>query len=69
MKRITSVLFFVSVLFVFVTQAHAYIDPGTGSMMIQALLAAIAAGAVAIGVFWGRFKTLCARLFGRKKGE
>lgn len=69
MKRLTTVSFFVSVPFVFVNQAHAYIDPGTGSMMIQAVLAAIAAGAVAIGVFWRRFKDLWARLFGRNKDE
>jgi hypothetical protein len=54
---------------VFAVQAHAYIDPGTGSMVVQAFLAAIAAGAVAVGVFWRRLKDLCARLFGRKEDE
>jgi hypothetical protein len=69
MKHLITVLFFVSFPFVFATQAHAYIDPGTGSMMVQALLAAVAACAVGIGVFWSRFKDLCARVFGRNKNK
>ena len=54
---------------VFVNQAHAYIDPATGSMVIQAVLAVVAAAAVSIGIFWGRVKLFLAGLFGRKKDE
>jgi len=56
-------------LLVFATQAHAYIDPATGSMVIQAILAAIAAAAVSIGIFWRRIKLFLAGLFGRKNDE
>ena len=42
--------------------AHAYLDPGTGSMLIQGLLAAIAAASVSIGIFWRRLRSF----FGRK---
>ena len=69
MKRMIGVLFFAGVAFVFVDRANAYIDPGTGSMLIQGLLAAVAAGAVAIGIFWRRLKGFWGRLFGRNKGE
>ena len=32
--------------------AFAYVDPGTGSMIVQAVIAALVAGAAFIGVFW-----------------
>jgi hypothetical protein len=48
--------------------AYAYLDPGTGSMVIQALIAAVAAISVSIGIFWGRFKSFLGRMFGRKDG-
>lgn len=59
----------VLIIFVFATQAYAYIDPATGSMIIQAVLAAIAAAAVSIGIFWRRLKLFVAGLFGRKKDQ
>jgi len=47
--------------------AHAYLDPGTGSMMIQAVLAGIAAASVSIGIFWKRIKLFFSRISGRKQ--
>jgi hypothetical protein len=38
----------------FTRPAHAYLDPGTISMALQAILGAIAAGFVAIKMFWSR---------------
>ncbi len=32
--------------------ASAYVDPGTGSMVIQALIAALVGGAAILGAFW-----------------
>lgn len=53
-----------------VKPAHAYLDPGTGSMMVQAVLAVIAAVSVSIGVFWKRIKMIFGRMFGGKeRGE
>ena len=43
-------------------RAHAYLDPGTGSMLIQGVLAAIAAASVSIGIFWRRLRSF----FGRR---
>ena len=39
------------------TDAWAYIDPGAGSMLLQGLLAAIAAGFVAAKLYWHKVKT------------
>ncbi len=44
-------------------QFFAYIDPGTGSIILQAVAAAIIGGAVAVKLFWHRILTF----FGLKK--
>ena len=33
-------------------EAHAYLDPGTGSMLLQGLIAGLAATSVVIGRYW-----------------
>lgn len=33
-------------------QAHAYLDPGTGSLIIQALIGALAVGAGIVAMLW-----------------
>ena len=37
--------------------AYAYLDPGTGSMLLQGLLAAIAGSVVAVKLYWGKIKS------------
>ncbi len=46
--------------------AHAYIDPGTGSTIIQVIIAAIAAAGYFIKVFWRQIKAFVLGLFGKK---
>ncbi len=48
-----------------IDNAHAYIDPGTGSMILQALLA----GGVAVLAFWRQIKNYCVTLFSGKSGD
>jgi hypothetical protein len=38
--------------------ASAYLDPATGSMILQGILAGIAAVGVSIGIFWRRLKLI-----------
>jgi hypothetical protein len=45
--------------------AHAYLDPGNGSMMVQLLLAGAAGVMVALKMFWRRILAL----FKRSKPE
>ena len=49
--------------------AYAYLDPGTGSMMVQAVLAVIAAVSVSVGIFWNRIKIIFGRIFGGKQKD
>ncbi len=69
MKSLIVVLFCTVLPLVFVNRANAYIDPGTGSMIIQAALAVVAAATVSIGIFWRRLKAFLGGLFGRTRNE
>ena len=38
------------------TSAFAYLDPGTGSMLLQVILGGVAAATVALKLYWQRIK-------------
>ncbi len=44
----------------------SYIDPGTGSLIIQLILGALFGGLVALKLFWANVKRFLSRLFSRK---
>ena len=49
--------FLVTVLLMLIfTDAVAYLDPGTGSMLLQVILGGIAAVGVAIKLYWHRLR-------------
>ena len=51
-------------------EALAYLDPGTGSMILQLLLGGIAGVIVVLKLYWQRFKSLfqslCQKLHSRE---
>ncbi len=49
----------------FVAMPLLYLDPGSGSFLIQLLLAVLLGAGVAIRMYWSKIKTL----FGGKKSE
>lgn len=52
----------IAILLVFCRSAFAYLDPGTGSIILQGILA----GLLTIGVFWRNLKNGIKKLFNRK---
>lgn len=44
----------------------AYLDPGTGAMIIQVLIACIAGVGFAVKLFWGNIKSFCLNLLGKE---
>jgi len=67
--KLMTLLSALCVLVFFTKPAHAYIDPGTGSVLLQVLLGA---AAIVIGIVWHRLKLLFSRVsrfFGRKKNQ
>ena len=53
MRVIISVL-----LMLFVTDAFAYLDPGTGSMLLQVILGGVAAVGVALKLYWHKIMSV-----------
>ena len=49
--------------------AYAYIDPGTGAILIQSLIATIALAASAIVVYWNKVLSWFNQLFQPKTSE
>jgi len=57
------------VFFVFPNNAYAYLDPGTGSYILQMLLAVLAGAIYALKIFWGNIKMYFNGLFSGKKKQ
>ena len=49
--------------------AQAYLDPGTGSYVLQLLLGTALGGLFALGVFWRRVVAFVRRIFERGSGD
>mgnify|MGYP001320974583 CR=1 FL=1 len=56
-------------LFLTISSAHAYLDPGTGSIILQAILGFIAAAVASVSIYWTKFKLLLNKIFNKKKQE
>ena len=65
MKKILT-LFFIIYLSL-IDNTYAYLDPGTGSIILQAILGFIAATIASISIYWTKFKSLISKLFDKKK--
>ncbi len=60
MRIIITILFLL-----YMTDTEAYLDPGTGSMLLQVILGGIAAVGVAIKLYWHKLRVA----FGMAKKE
>ena len=52
--------------FLFQTNSYAYLDPGSGSILLQALIGGLAAAATTLTVYWSRFKNFILKLKNKK---
>ena len=50
------ILFATAWLLIFAPDAFAYLDPGTGSLIVQSVVAAVAAAGFAIRLYWRRIQ-------------
>ncbi|MEQ9491709.1 MAG: hypothetical protein RIM72_22235 [Alphaproteobacteria bacterium] len=49
--------------------AFAYLDPGTGSLILQGLIGGIAAGLAVISIYYQKIKHFVRRLFDRSTDQ
>ena len=57
MKK-TPVLLVLYLVWLSETRTHAYLDPGSGSMLVQLLLGGVAGAAVIVKLGWQRFRDM-----------
>jgi len=62
-KRVS---FLLLILFVFVSNTYAYLDPGTMTYVFQALIAIVVGSMVAIRTSWTTIKSFFIKLFTRE---
>ena len=53
--------------FILTTKAHAYLDPGTGSIILQAIAGVFAAFFTSIYIFWSKVKNFYKKIFKKNK--
>jgi O-antigen/teichoic acid export membrane protein len=62
----SKIIIFLSFFFL-TTNAHAYLDPGTGSIILQAIVGAFAAFFTSIYIFWNKVKNFYKKIFNKNK--
>lgn len=69
MKLLTRHVVFFSILYLmlFPKQAHAYLDPGTGSYVLQIAAAVLFAGLFLVKTWWSHISSFASRILGRKE--
>lgn len=67
MKYLIRLSKYISIIYFFsLTNAFAYLDPGTGSVILQAIIAAIAAASATVTFYWRKIKMKIKSLFTKK---
>ena len=69
MSKFYLLLSTISCLILSITNAYAYLDPGTGSIILQAIIGFIAASIATISVYWEKFKLIISKIFRKKNKE
>ena len=68
MRRLGLVAIFTFLfMFLVLPAANAYLDPGSGGMALQFIIAGFAAVAAFFAMFWRKITSFFGRLFGRNK--
>lgn len=55
--------------FLVVSNAYAYLDPGTGSFILQAIIGFLAAVSAGITYYWSRVKNFFLKIFKKNKND
>lgn len=65
MNQIRSMWVILAVSTLWANNAYAYLDPASGSLLVQGVVGAIAATALVIRSYWHKLKGLFARILSR----
>lgn len=67
-QRLFSLCLFI-IFIVFPQNSYAYLDPGTGSIILQALAAALAAIITTVSVYWLKIKNFFNKFFSQNNKD
>ena len=68
-KKINNSIFVIIFSLLFSTNSYAYIDPGSGSIILQAIIAAFAGAGTAITIYQKKVKLFFSKIFKKKDNE
>ena len=66
MKKLFLLFLSLTLYMLLTSNSFAYLDPGTGSIILQAIIGFIAASIATLTVYWNKFKNFFTRIFGKK---
>ena len=66
-RKINFIIIFIIIFFQLNNNAYAYLDPGTGSIILQALIAFFAGAAAFVSLYWRKVKNYISNLFSKNK--
>lgn len=66
-QAITVGILLSSLCLVFSTPAYAYLDPGTGSYILQLLIGVLIGAAFAVRIYWKKIRSLLNDRFSRRR--
>jgi len=66
MKKLFLLFFSLIVFMLPTSSSYAYLDPGTGSIILQAILGFVAASIATLTIYWNKFKNFFTKIFGKK---
>jgi len=72
MLKITNMahkIILILVILLYPTIAYAYLDPGIGSIIFQAIVAGIAVVGTTIGIYWKKIKEFISKIKTKKQNE
>ena len=70
MKNFFILLFFnILAIFFIITNAYAYLDPGTGSFILQAIIGFLAALSAGFLYYWTKVKNFFLKLFKKNNND
>jgi hypothetical protein len=61
--------FFLLFFFIFEPKVCAYLDPGTGSYILQLLIAGFASAILALKIFWKKLASVFKRIRGKNEND
>ena len=53
----------------FATKTFAYIDPGSGSILLQAIIATIVGAGTTISIYWNKIKLFFTKILKKKNND